>query len=243
MLAHIAPLAVILLFGLIGGNVIPYIDFFRDHSDLPWWQRQPEYWMLGLEVVIGTAVLAFFWKHYEWGPARGFLLATFMAIIGIALWIAPTWLFDLWGMEEAAPWKHLGFLDRARDGFDPSIFSEGSAAYWSTLILRFVRMIVIVALVEEIFWRGFLMRYLIDMDRDFWKIPFGSFSWLSFGVTTVFFMGVHAPADWIPALIYGALTYFVAVRTKSLIACVWMHGVANFLLGIYIMWSGNIGLW
>jgi hypothetical protein len=36
---------------------------------------------------------------------------------------------------------------------------------------------------------------------------------------------------------------FLCVRTKSLGACVWMHAVANLLLGFYVMKTRQWGFW
>ncbi len=111
------------------------------------------------------------------------------------------------------------------------------------MILRFVRLVVVVPLVEEIFWRGFLMRFVIADGRPFWQVPFGKHDWRSFGVTTVAFMLVHQKEDWLGALIFGGLMYFLCVRTKSLAACVGMHAVANLALGLYVMKTGQWGFW
>ena len=54
---------------------------------------------------------------------------------------------------------------------------------------------------------------------------------------------IHQPVDYLGALIFGSLMYLVAVRTKSLMACVVMHGVANLLMGLYAMHFGKYGLW
>jgi membrane protease YdiL (CAAX protease family) len=37
--------------------------------------------------------------------------------------------------------------------------------------------------------------------------------------------------------------YFVAVRTKSLGACVFMHAVGNLALGLYVMKTQQWGFW
>ena len=49
-----------------------------------------------------------------------------------------------------------------RDGFDPEVLSSSPALYWIALVLRFLRLVVVVPVVEEIFWRGFLLRFLIS---------------------------------------------------------------------------------
>ena len=112
-----------------------------------------------------------------------------------------------------------------------------------TIILRVIRMAIVVAFVEELVWRGFLMRYLVDMDKPFTATPFGTHSWRVFGIVTALVVVIHQPADYAVAVIWGALVYWVAVKTRSLAACVMMHGIANLILGIYILKTGHYGLW
>ena len=247
ILAHVVPLAVILLFGLIGGNVIGYMDFFRDHSDLPWWRRQPEYWMLGLEVVLGTASLAFFWKHYELRWSKWVWFGALMGAVGIGFWILPTQIYEWMGLDhDPEGWlKRLGVQSRI-EGFDGLLFEKGSGLYWGAVVVRFWRAVILVSLAEEIFWRSFLMRFLLDRDGPnarFWKIPFGKASWMTFIVVTLLFTLAHAPVDYLGALIYGSLTYAVTIITRSLLSVVVMHSVANLLMGIYALGFEKYGLW
>ena len=107
--------------------------------------------------------------------------------------------------------------------------------------VRLLRLIVVVPLLEELFWRGFLLRYLIR--EDFTKVPVGEFSWLSFGVVTAGFVFEHSFADWPAALLTGALYNIVAYRTRSLSSCVLVHAVTNALLGVYVLRTGQWGFW
>ena len=238
-LAYIAPLFLFMA-------ILPLVGAFTiKNSTLPWWRHSPEHWIYPIQCLLCGAVLIFFRKHYQFAPFRGFGFATFAALIGIAIWILPTYLFDLWQWdEETTPkWLHwLGFQEREDSGFDPTFITD-PIWYGLTISARFFRMVVIVALVEEIFWRGFLMRYLIDLDGDFWKVKFGTFSRLSVSATVVLFTLAHSPADYVGAIIYGSLACWVAIRTKSLAACVYMHALANLVLGIFIIQTKNWGLW
>ena len=49
--------------------------------------------------------------------------------------------------------------------------------------------------------------------------------------------------DWAAAFVWGTLMYCCAIWTRSLLACVVMHGVANFLMGWYALSFGKYGLW
>ena len=77
------------------------------------------------------------------------------------------------------------------DGFNPAFFGADGWPYWLNVTLRFLRLVIIVPLLEEIFWRGFLLRYLIN--EEFTKVPLGGFSWFSFGIVTAGFCLEHSP--------------------------------------------------
>lgn len=238
--AHVVPLAT-----FMGLNFLLMIidEFLKwDHPDAAWWQMTA-HWFYPLQTIICGATLIFFWRHYEIKWDRRIIFGAIMGGIGIGFWILPTHLYTSLGYtKETVGWlEHIGFAAR-NDGFNPNDFSD-PLAIWFTTVFRFLRAAVVVAFVEEIFWRGFLMRYILNPDSNYWKIPFGKFSWLSFVVITTLFVFIHAPVDYAGALVYGTLMYFVAVKTKSLAACIVMHAVSNLLMGGYALQYGKYGLW
>jgi CAAX prenyl protease-like protein len=241
-LAHVAPFALFMLL-LLPDQLLEIFGFTVRNPEYPWYRFAPEQWLLPLQTVICLALLIFFWKQYDFRPVRGLGIAVLAAVIGIAIWILPGHLYVSQEMEAGTFWSYFGFAER-KEGFNPSFIEDHSLFwYWMAVVFRFLRMVVVVALIEEIFWRGFLMRFLLRMDGNYWKVPFGQFHWLTLVVVTGLFVGIHGPDDRFAALIYGLLTYAVAVRTKSLAACVVMHATANLLLGIYTMSTGQWGYW
>lgn len=240
--AHVMPFAVFMIFLIL----LQLCDslFGWDHTAAPWWQRDVAHWIYPIQTVATLGLLAYFWKsfRFDWSW-KWSLIAVFFGAVGIGFWLLPTTLYDAWNLSgETEGWmKRLGIAKRD-EGFDPGIF-ENPAAYWATLVMRFIRAAVVVALVEEIFWRGFVMRFCMDWEGDYWKQPFGRAHWKSFLIVTVLFMAAHAPIDWAGAFVYGTLTYVLCVWSKNLGACVVMHAVANFLMGLYIMAYGKYGLW
>jgi CAAX prenyl protease-like protein len=240
--AHVVPFAVFMVFLI----VLQLCDslFGWDHPSAPWWQRNVAHLIYPIQTIASIGFLAFFWKsyHFDWSWKWSGVALVFGAL-GIGFWLLPTTLYDHWNLTgETEGWmKRLGIAKRD-EGFDPGIF-ENPAAYWATLTMRFIRAAIVVALVEEIFWRGFAMRFCMDWEGDFWKQPFGRAHWKSFVIVTGLFMAAHAPIDWAGAFVYGSLTYVLCVWSKNLGACVVMHAVANFLMGPYIMAYGKYGLW
>lgn len=190
------------------------------------WLSSPEFWVYPLQTAICAVLLIIFWRRYEFHPIRQLWFVLLIAVVSLVIWIAPQ-----------------AFLGAARrtDGFNPDLMASSPAAYWITVLLRFVRLVIVVPLIEEIFWRGFLLRYFID--EKFERVPFGTFSWLSFAVVTLAFTFSHKTSDWVVAAIVGALFNLVAYRTKSLTSCVLVHAITNLLLGLWIMQTKQWGFW
>jgi membrane protease YdiL (CAAX protease family) len=215
-----------------------------------WWRSHPEHWLYPVQTLVCLGLIVWWWKNYDFGRVSvgtigfGLLVGT----VGFVLWVLPGWLYSYGG---AAAWglpdwlaKGLGIVSRHSDkGFNPDIFPQGSAAYFSSLGFRFLRMVVAVAFLEELFWRGFLWRYLVDQDKPFWKIPFGVVHKWSLVGTIALFTMQHSPHDWAACLVYGILISWVAIRTRSLAACVACHAITNLLLGIYTLKTGLWGYW
>ncbi len=218
LLANALPMLVfILLLGL--GDLVR-----RPAGSL--WLSAPEFWVYPLQTLLCAALLFYFRRDYEFGPLRRPLFAITIALLVFVLWIAPQ--------------QFLHFPPRLV-GFNPETLAAQPALYWANLALRFLRLVIVVPLVEEIFWRGFLLRYLIS--EKFTAVPFGAFSWLSFGVVTLAFGFSHSRADWPAALLTGALYNLVACRTRSLPACILAHVLTNLALGLWIMAARQWGFW
>jgi CAAX prenyl protease-like protein len=216
-----------------------------DLPSQPWWRRAPEQWIYPLQTILCLGLLGYWWRSFEFKwSLKWSVIGVLFGTVGIGFWILPTYLHGALGLGEAEGWwKWFGVVER-KDGFDPGeLFGEGTGGYWAALLMRFVRAVVVVALVEEIFWRSFAMRLALDWEGDYWKQPFGRGSWLSFAVVTGLFVVAHAPVDYAGALIYGSLTYVLCIWSRNLGACVVMHAVANLLMGLYAVKTGTLGLW
>ena len=191
------------------------------------WLTLPEYWIYPTQTVLCGALLVWFRREYDLNGLRHAGFAMLIGIIAFIFWISPQALF--------------GFLPRT-EGFNPvSIFGNQGVLYWPEIVLRFARLVVVVPFVEEIFWRGCLLRFLID--ENFERLPVGTFSWFSFSIVTLGFALAHSPADWPAAVVTGALYNGVAYRTKSLSSCILTHAVTNLLLGLWIMSTKQWGFW
>ena len=216
--AFTLPMAVFVMLLLVTGS--------GNRPEAVSWFSYPAYWTYPAQTLICGVILFWFRRDYEFRGPRKVWFAILIGLVVFAVWIAPQQFF--------------GFEPRLI-GFDPDLFAAQPVLYWITVVFRFLRLVIVVPLLEEVFWRGFLLRYLIS--ERFTAVAIGTFSWLSFAVVTLLFGFAHSRADWVAALICGALYNLVAYRTRSLAACVVAHATTNLLLGVWIMQTRQWGFW
>ena len=184
------------------------------------------YILYPLQTLVCSCVLAFFWRDYHLQAPRMAGLAALIGALVFAVWISPQICFH------QAP---------RLQGFDPGLFAANPAVYWPELVVRFLRLVIVVPVLEEVFWRGFLLRYFIR--EDFVVVPFGTFHQKANLLVAAGFMLEHSRPDWPAALAAGFLYNLVAYRTRSLSSCILAHAVTNALLGAYIMETHQWGFW
>lgn len=107
------------------------------------------------------------------------------------------------------------------------------------IIFRFIGAVIIVPVMEELFWRSFAMRFLIDFK--FWKIRLGEFTWFSFIVISLAFGFEHH--EWLPGIIAGAAYAGLLYRSRNLFSPILAHAVTNLFLGVYVIFSGRYEFW
>lgn len=209
------PLAIFMAFSIllgIGGSSIEW-----DHPDAAWWQRAPEMLLYPVQTLVCGWWLWHVRHEIEWDwNARACGWGVLFGVVGIGLWLVPYF---------------AGWIPNEGNGFRPErIFGSGTPATYAEYALRFLRAAVVVALAEELFWRGFLMRWCVD--RDFpQNVRIGTHSWLGYGVSTAAFMLIHNPVDYAGAFLYGSLAYLLVVKTRRLTPAIVMHAVANAIMG------------
>ena len=219
--AHVVPFAIF----MAGIALRDLVGRFAGGSGGLLWQH-PEYWIYPLQTFACGLSLVYFWGEYHFGGRGRWLLAAAVGLVVLGIWVSPQAVFG-WGPR--------------LEGFDPTVFSGSPLLYGLALTARFARLVVVVPMVEEIFWRGFLMRYLVR--ENFQEVAFGTFRPASFFCVAGLFMFGHAMADWPAAFMAGLIYNDLAVWTRSLSACVIAHAATNLGLGIYILSTRQWGFW
>ncbi len=113
--------------------------------------------------------------------------------------------------------------------------------WWSSvwLLFRVFGSVITVPVVEEIAFRGFLMRRLIA--SDFEKVPPGQFSWFSFLASSFLFGLLHGRL--VAGVVAGMLYALVVYRRRNLFAAVLAHATTNALIAVAVLFADRWSLW
>lgn len=154
-----------------------------------------------------------------------------VGVLVFLVWIGPDLLFPTW---------HAANILSGVVGTPESGFPVEARGDWITLTLRSLRAAVLVPIIEELFWRGWLPRWIIDLDFE--KVPLGTFTPFAFIVTAILFGSEHG-AFWDVGIAAGVIYNWWIWRTRSLGDCILAHAVTNACLAGYVVLSGRWEYW
>lgn len=206
-----------------GGYIVPFGMVLLLLAVMPHLGLSPQLeWPLGVALMAAVSLVC-------WPPEVSPWPTQWLASVAVGsgvflLWIAPDMLWP--GYRNLPP-----FANSIVGHTHSSIPVEALRSDW-VLAWRSVRAVLIVPIAEELFWRGWLMRWLIN--NDFRKVPMGTYAPLAFWATAALFGSEHGPY-WDVGFLTGIVYNFWMIRSKSLADCILMHGVTNGLLSAYVI--------
>ena len=122
-------------------------------------------------------------------------------------------------------------------GYDPR--SASGAINWALVLPRLLGAVVVVPLMEEIFWRSFVMRW-ID-HQDFMAKKPAQISLRALLISAVLFGFGHQL--WFAGIIAGLAYGWLYLRSANLWVPVLAHAVTNGLLGVWVLQTGHWHFW
>ena len=187
---------------------------------------------LALRTVLLCAVLLIFSRHVITLKMASPLQTIVVGIAVFVIWVAPDVLFP--------NYRRSWLFQNAILGTISTSFPDNLQRDPLGLGLRCFRAVVLVPVIEELFWRAWLMRWLID--HRFEKVRLGAYAAGSFWITAALFASEHGPF-WDVGLIAGIIYNAWMIRTKSLGDCIVAHAVTNGCLCAYVIAGGHWLYW
>lgn len=155
---------------------------------------------------------------------RDTMIAVFCGVVVVLIWVLPeNYLYQL----------EKGSL------FNPYDLTQSYISAILLIVVRIFGAAIVVPIMEELFWRSFLMRYLIT--SPFTSIAVGKFSWFSFLSVAVLFGLAHH--RFIVGIIAGIIYGLLLIYQKNLKGVIIAHGTTNLLLGMYTVLTENWQFW
>ncbi len=215
-LARIVPFAIYIAFlpaGQVLAGLLPGVDL------------RPLY---GVQIGLTAISLAVFWRQY--GELR----------VRSAIRIQDTMLAVLFGVLIFVLWITLDhpflLLGEMGGGFDPR--NDGRVDL-SLAIVRVLGASLVVPVMEELFWRSFLARWV---DRpSFLEQPPQRISLKAIALTSALFAVEHTL--WFAGLLAGIAYAWLYRRTGNLWVPVMAHMVTNSILAAWVLHTGSWQYW
>jgi CAAX prenyl protease-like protein len=193
----------------------------------------PTVWMYSLRVLVTAAILLAFSRAPLSKPATHPLLSAALGAAVFLLWIGPDVLFG-------PAYRHSWLFQNSITGTAASSIPANLKGSFWFLALRTASCALLVPPIEELFWRGWAMRWLIA--NDFNKVPLGTYQATAFWLVALMFAAEHGPY-WEVGLATGIIYNWWMVRTRNLTDCIIAHAVTNGLLSAYILATGQFQYW
>ena len=220
---------------MLGQGALPYlvpfaayVGFLAIDRFLPF----PIQWNYALRFAVVFAILITLSRGVLPGRIATTVGSVLLGIAVFWLWIGPDVLWPTYRQS----WLFQNSIVGAAESSLPQA-ARGNAVL---LVFRVLSSVVNVPVLEELFWRGWLMRWLIS--TDFRKVPLGSYTAQSFWLVAVVFAVEHG-SYWDVGLIAGILYNWWMIRTRSLGDCILAHAVTNACLAWYVVVRGHWHYW
>ncbi len=183
-------------------------------------------WLYPAKAIAVALALAWLWSRYEELRPAPRLAHVLLALgAGVAVW-------GLWISLDMS-WATLG----SGRGYDP----RGADGAINPVLagFRIFGAMLVVPLMEELFWRSFVMRWIVR--PDFMAIAPAAVRLFPFVVTAVLFGFQHHL--WLAGIVAGVVYGALYVRTGNLWVPVLAHAVTNGALGAWVLATGQWSFW
>lgn len=181
-----------------------------------WWHRR-------------VYLTVFPWRFSPWSLVLG--------LLGVVLWV---WLCSLGLESRLLQMVGLQGMLPQRPGVNP-FESFSSSSVGGFLFFRFTVLMLVVPLAEELFVRGWLVRYLQAQEN--WDIqPLATVGWAAQLGVIAYAVMTH-PQEAVAAIAWFGMVNWWMKRTGNFWDCVLVHAVTNGLLGAWILYTGDWRLW
>jgi CAAX prenyl protease-like protein len=185
-------------------------------------------WLYGIQIVVVSMALARFWTRYPEirdGVRLSFRQWLLSVLGGIGVYV-------LWiNLDQS--WATVG----ASQGFNPQ--QANGALDWPLVVLRIFGAAAVVPVMEELFWRSLVMRWI--ERSDFLAVSPATIGLRAVVMSSVVFGLEHNL--WFAGILAGLAYAWIYRWSDNLWTPIIAHSVTNLLLGVWVVATGNWQFW
>lgn len=206
-----------------------YIALLVLESLLPDWAPGFDVrWLYPLKAGLVAMALAVLWRQYgelkSYAlPFKHLFLSVMVGILVLVLWV-----------NLDAGWMLLGEVG---EGFNP--VDESGQIDWLLVGFRIAGAALVVPIMEELFWRSFIQRWI--QQSDFLNLNPARIGLKALFIASALFAVEHH--QWLAGLVAGLAYGWLYIRTRNLWAPIIAHAVTNGALGAYVVATGRWSFW
>lgn len=186
-------------------------------------------WLYGLRSGLAALLLLSFWQHYS----ELHTLRCRAASLLVTAPLAGVGVLAVWLTLDGGPFV----LGGAGSGFVP-LAADGSLL-WPLALVRLLGSALVVPLIEELFWRSLVMRWL--ERSDFLTLEAAAVGVRAMLLSSIAFGFEHSL--WAAGIIAGLVYAMLFRRTGCLWPAVVAHAVTNGSLGLWVLYAGAWQYW
>lgn len=180
-----------------------------------------------VKIACVALLLLIFWKRYT--ELAKFKLRPREWMWGVAVGIA---VFLLW-INMSKGWMNIG----ESTGFDPR--NAAGEINWSMALPRLIGAALVVPIMEELFWRSFLLRWIAH--PRFIDVTPAQVGLKALILSSVVFGVEHAL--WLAGILAGLAYGWLYMKSNNLWVPILAHAVTNGMLGLWVLHTGQWAFW
>lgn len=188
------------------------------------------HWVYAVRIFGSLAVYLLFREYY---PPLGRAHWPLAIVVGLATAVMWVTVHHWFRVQSWYPYTQvLGHDPAPKEFYDPWQRLGHGWKVWTFLVVRIGGAATVVPMIEEVFWRAFILRLIIDHHR-FEDVPLGKFTWGSFLICSLASALQHP--QWEVGILCWMIFNALFCWKKSLLCLMLTHGITNLALYIYVV--------
>ncbi|MDP1924949.1 MAG: CAAX prenyl protease-related protein [Thiobacillus sp.] len=184
-------------------------------------------WLYPVKAGLVALALVVLWRYYTELktrlPLKHVVLSVGVGVVVLVLWV-----------NLDAGWMLMGEMGK---GYNPT--DANGQIDWLLVAFRIAGAALVVPLMEELFWRSFLQRWV--QQPDFMTLDPAQIGLKALFIASALFAVEHL--QWLAGLVAGLAYGWLYIRTRNLWAPIIAHAVTNGALGAYVVATGRWSFW